>query len=318
MPLYILILVFLAIFSLGTSLLNIIFKKKIRLKERLESTASIYGESSKKETTFKEEITSFVESVALKFPGEKFVKKTKKKLSQAYVHIRVGEYLGLSLLLGLFFFLILFLLSRMWLFSFVGFLLGFILPDIFLNKIKNDKKKKINEQLPEALSILSNGLRAGFSFNQSMAIVAKEIQSPIKEEFSKIVRDNSLGMTLEQSLDDFAKRNDDKDIDMLVSALIIQKKVGGNLAELLDNIVETVRDRVRIRGELRTITAQGRMSAIVVSLLPFGVAIMLLIVSPDYIMALFRNPIGIAMVVIALALQAVGMFIIMKIASVEV
>ena len=193
-----------------------------------------------------------------------------------------------------------------------------ILPNIYISKIKKDQKRKINEQFPEALSILSNGLRAGFSFNQSMVIVAKEIQSPIKDEFSKIVRDNSLGMTLEQSLDDFAKRNDDRDIDMLVSALTIQKRVGGNLAELLDNIVETVRERVRIRGELKTLTSQGRMSAIVVSLLPFGVALMLLVVSPDYIIALFKNPIGIALVVIALSLQVIGMFIIMKIANVEV
>ncbi|HHX77511.1 MAG TPA: secretion system protein, partial [Firmicutes bacterium] len=166
--------------------------------------------------------------------------------------------------------------------------------------------------------IIANGLRAGYSFPQAMDVVAREMEPPIAEEFNRVIRDNRLGKTMEEALKELTERNDNEDLDMIVTALLIQRQVGGNLAEILDKIENTIRERVRIKGEIKTLTAQQRMSAAIIVLLPFAVTGIIYLMNPDYIMTLFRQPLGLIMVAVALVFQSLGIFMIRKIVNIDV
>ena len=176
----------------------------------------------------------------------------------------------------------------------------------------------MNQQLPEALSIMSNGLRAGYSFPQAMEVVSREMEPPIAQEFGRVIMENRLGKPMEEALLDLSTRTDNEDIDLAVTAMLIQRQVGGNLAEILDKIEHTIRERVRIKGQIRVMTAQQRFSAMIVLLLPPGMFAIIYVMNPDYILTLVREPIGYLLLGAALLLQIIGVFIISRIVNIEV
>jgi tight adherence protein B len=161
-------------------------------------------------------------------------------------------------------------------------------------------------------------LRAGFSFNQAMSIAVRDMFPPISDEFARVLRENSLGKSLDDSLRNLIERNEDEDLNMVVTALLIQRQVGGNLSEILDTISNTIRERVRIKGEVKTLTAQGRISALVIGFLPTGLALILTIINPEYILTLFQYSLGIMMVVAGVIMQLIGIYAIFKLVDIKV
>lgn len=316
---WIFILAFLSVIFIILGIYSLVFSKRIEVVNRLDMyTREEDYYKQFEEVSLKEFLLNLIGSISRILSRKSYMEEKRKKLTQAYVMMRVEEFIGLSLLIGLGFGLLLFLATRNYLLAILGLIIGFKLPDLYISSIKKKRMKKLNSQLPEALAIISNGLRAGFSFTQAMSVAANELESPIRDEFMKIIRDNSIGKTMDEALMGFSERTDDEDIDMFVTALIIQRKVGGNLTEILDTIADTIRDRMRIRGEIKTLTAQGRFSALVISALPFFVAIMLFFLNKEYILELFKNPIGIFMVIAAVVMQVVGIFIISRMANIEI
>jgi tight adherence protein B len=251
-------------------------------------------------------------------PHSIYLKKRKKKLAQAAVLMKPEEFLGVSLISAASLAFLFYLLSNSMIIALILLPVGFIVPDLIIESKKSRRMAKISSQLPEALGIISNGLRAGFSFTQAMGVVISEISGPICEEFSKVLRENSLGKPLEEALTNMSDRTDDEDLDMFVTALIIQRQVGGNLAEVLDTISDTIRERVRIKGEIKTLTAQGKMSGIIVSLLPFGLAIALSIINPGYLTVLFMTFIGKLMIAVGVILQLIGIFVLTRLVDIKV
>lgn len=314
-----LLLGFLSIVFIVLGLYNIIFAKRRSVINRLEIyTTESYEFNMDSDISLKQFILITIGTIIRKMSRKNYMELKQKKLNQAYVFMRAEEFLGISILFGLLGFLLIYSLTRLWYLALIGIVLGYKIPDIYVGNVKKQRMKKLNLQLPEALSILSNGLRAGFSFIQSMSVATNELDTPIKDEFLRIIRDNTIGKPLEEALIDFSERVDDDDVDMLVTALIIQRKVGGNLAEILDTIADTIRDRMRIRGEIKTLTAQSKLSAIIISILPFVVATMIYIMNPSYIKELFQSNIGIFMAAGGLVMQILGIFIMMKLADVEI
>ncbi len=316
---FVLVLGFLSIVFIILGVYSLVFAQRIEVANRLD----IYTREDEyyqqfENLSLKEFLLSLIGSVSRGLSRKSSLEDTKRKLNQAYVFMRVEEFIGISIVSALGFAIVLFLATRNIFISIIGLLIGFKIPDLFVSSIKKKRMKKLNGQLPDALAIISNGLRAGFSFTQAMSVAANELESPIRDEFLRVIRDNSIGKTLDEALMDLSYRTDDEDIDMFITALIIQRKVGGNLAEIMDTIGATIRDRMRIRGEIKTLTAQGRISAMIISALPFFVAFMIFILNRDYILELFKNPIGIGMVVIALVMQVVGIFIILRLADIEI
>lgn len=298
---------------------NIIFSTRLGVINRLEIyTTENDNYEIKPDYNIRERFLHLFGILGNLFSRESYMMDRQRKLSQAYIFMRVEEFIGLSLLSGLIFGIILFILSKNFWISIIGAIIGLKLPDIFVNIQRDKRMKRLNNQLPEALTIISNGLRVGYSFTQAMSVASTELDSPIKEEFTRVLRDNSIGNTLEEALLSLSDRTKDEDLDMFITALIIQRRVGGNLAEILDSIVNTIRDRVKIRGEIKTLTAQGKMSALIISILPFAVGFMIFIMNPDYILELFKSTFGIIMMISAVVMQIAGIYIIMKMANIEI
>lgn len=242
-----------------------------------------------------------------------------QRMLRAGLPLRSGEFLALcgamALLTG---FLLLLLSGGFLLAGLVGSLLGLCIP-FLLVRIKTARRMRaFNNQLGDALILIANSLRTGYSFMQAVDMVAQEMRPPISTEFGRTVKEMNLGVPVENALGNLAKRIDSEDLDLVLTSVLIQRQVGGNLAEVLDNIARTIRDRVRIRGEIRTMTAQGRISGIIISLLPIALGLVIYTMNPGYVRILFVHPIGQLMLGVAVAGQVIGVFVIRRIVDIEV
>jgi tight adherence protein B len=194
----------------------------------------------------------------------------------------------------------------------VGGLVGFVLPRMWLNRRKNGRLGAFNKALPDTITLIANALRAGSSFLQAIELVVRESRPPISTEFGRVIREVNLGLPFDQALENMVRRVRSDDLDLMATAISIQHQVGGNLAEILDSIAYTIRERVRIKGEIRTLTAQQRLSGYVVGFLPIGLAGFLFVAAPGFMDPMFQNPpdiLGLPAGVIILILGGVMMFI---------
>ena len=211
------------------------------------------------------------------------------------------------------------------LFLIVGALVGFFLPRLWIRRRQNSRLKAFNDQLADTIMLIANALRAGSSFLQAVEMVVRETQAPMSTEFARVVREVNLGLPFDEALENMVRRVKSEDLELMVIAISIQHQVGGNLAEILDSIAFTIRERVRIQGEIRTLTAQQRMSGLVVGLLPIFLLVFLSIVAPNFMSALFNPEITVAdlpagAVLLALGgfMMAVGFMAIRRIVDIEV
>ena len=199
----------------------------------------------------------------------------------------------------------------------IAAVIGSIIPFAVINTSESRRLKAFNNQIGDALAVISNSLRSGFSFLQALDMVRKELPDPISKEFASTLREINLGTATEDALRNLAARLKSEDLSLVVTAVLIQRQVGGNLAEVLDNIAHIIRERIRIQGEVKTLTAQGRISGLVVGLLPVGLAVVLMLINPSYITTLFTTSVGLIMLATAFCSQMLGMFLIKKIVDVK-
>lgn len=202
-----------------------------------------------------------------------------------------------------------------------GLLLGItagIIPFLLLNRARTKRLNEFNSQVGEALTIMANSMRSGFSFLQSMDMVRKEMPDPISKEFGRTFQEINLGTSTEEALQNMAKRVNSEDLDLVITAVLIQRQVGGNLAEVLDNIAGTIRERIRIKGEIKTLTAQGRMSGWVIGLLPIILGALMFVINPSYIMELFTTQIGLMLLTAAVMGEIIGIILIKRIVNIRV
>jgi tight adherence protein B len=207
----------------------------------------------------------------------------------------------------------------------VGVLLGFFLPRMWLGRRKSGRLKSFNKQLPDTITLLANALRAGSSFLQAIELVVRESRPPISIEFGRVIREVNLGLPFEQALENMVRRVRSDDLELMATAISIQHTVGGNLAEILDSIAYTIRERVRIKGEIQTLTAQQRLSGYVVGFLPIGLAGFLFIAAPNFMDAMFLNPpavlglpAGVVLLLVGGFMMFIGFMLIRKIVDIEV
>ena len=195
---------------------------------------------------------------------------------------------------------------------------GFQVPQMWINSRTNARSNKLEEQLPEAITLVSNSLKAGFGLLQALSLTADQMEHPISTELSQAINEMNLGSHPDEALTALSERTGNYDLDLVVTAILVQRSVGGNLSEILDTVAATMRERVRIRAEVKTLTAQQSMTGIVLGLMPVGVGALFMVVSPDYIMVLFTEPIGKVMLGIALVMEVIGIMIIRRILDIEV
>ena len=238
--------------------------------------------------------------------------------AKADLKLRVSEYVVLVVGLIVVLCLVLFLRFHNPLLALVGIPVGYFLPGFFLKIRQRRRLKAFNNQLGDTIVLLSNALKAGYSFAQAMATIAKSSSPPMADEFSRAVREMNLGVSVDDALQHMVKRIESEDFDLMVTAVQIHRVVGGNLAEILDTIAFTIRERIRIQGEIRTLTAQARASGYIITGLPFALALILTFISPTYITPLFHEWLGYVLIGMGLVSIAIGYGIISKITNIQV
>ncbi len=199
-----------------------------------------------------------------------------------------------------------------------GGVLGFIAPHLLLRFQQGRRLRAFNGQLSDTITLLANSLRSGYSLLQSMEMVSKELPAPMSEEFERVVREIGLGLSNQEALNNLLRRITSDDLDMMITAINIHHEVGGNLADILDTIGHTIRERIRIQGEIRTLTAMARYSGYVVSILPIAVAGILFIMSPDYMSTLWQERCGQIMMVLAAISMGIGWLVIRRVVNIDV
>ncbi len=254
-----------------------------------------------------------------------------REIARADLQLKVSEYLFLwagvtiGVPLVMLAFSVVFPALGNPLFLIIGLLIGFMLPRFWLGRRKSGRIKAFNKQLPDTITLIANALRAGSSFLQAIELVVREGRPPVSTEFNRVIREVNLGLSFDVALENMVRRVRSDDLELMATAISIQHTVGGNLAEILDSIAFTIRERVRIKGEINTLTAQQRMSGYVVGFLPIGLAGFLFILAPTFMAPLFMNPpgfLGLPLGVLILFLGGFSMFIgfmlIRKIVDIEV
>jgi tight adherence protein B len=211
------------------------------------------------------------------------------------------------------------------LFLLIGGFVGFLLPRFWLGRRKSGRLGAFNKQLPDTITLIANALRAGSSFLQAIELVVRESRPPISTEFGRVIREVNLGLPFDQALENMVRRVRSDDLELMATAISIQHQVGGNLAEILDSIAYTIRERVRIKGEIRTLTAQQRLSGYVVAGLPIGLAAFLFVAAPGFMQPMFANPpsilglpAGVIILMIGGFMMFLGFMFIRKIVDIEV
>jgi tight adherence protein B len=190
----------------------------------------------------------------------------------------------------------------------VGLLIGFMLPRFWLGRRKSGRLNSFNKQLPDTITLIANALRAGSSFLQAIELVVRESRPPISTEFGRVIREVNLGLSFDTALENMVRRVKSDDLELMATAISIQHTVGGNLAEILDSIAFTIRERVRIQGEIRTLTAQQRLSGYVVGFLPIGLAGFLFIAAPGFMTPMFDSRVAVLGLPAGVIILAVGGF----------
>jgi tight adherence protein B len=215
-----------------------------------------------------------------------------------------------------------FIFSTVLIWGFPGFLLLCITANgaiyLYIRIRKQQRKKRMLKQLPDVLELMSSAMKTGYSIVQTLDLVAKEKFSPLSEEFYKLFQTLQFGENFEKAFTEFSERLDIPEITNVVDTILITRETGGNVTEVIDGLLTMIRENETLNGEVKTLTAQGKISGFIVGLLPFGLFIMFYFMNPSYMMVLFKNPIGFFIIGTAVILQIIGMIVIKKIISLKV
>lgn len=318
-----LLAIFIAILCFGLLLMLLSIRSRSRedhtLTERMNYFAGVRPEQQQaKGASPREMLVHLVESISSGLGRIQNGQKLELLMQQADWPLHGTEFEAILLLWGLLVGFITFLVtlkgSMFFLGAIVAILLGFLLLALRIRR----RRKKFTNQLGDMLTMVANALRAGFSFMQAFELISREMDAPMGKEVRLVVNEVNLGNTLETALDNMQKRVASPDFELVVTAVLIQRQVGGDLAQILDTISETIQERIRMRREVMTLTAQGRASALVVSCIPIGVAATLSVLNPNYLKPLLETEIGRMFIVGAVILQLIGFIIIHRIVDIRI
>ncbi len=315
-----LIMIGLSSFLLVTAVLQLLFLSNKRMDARLNRLLEL---NNKKQLNRKK----FSLLVRMQLYKQKIRERvlTKKKSSRLEQMLRLSgvplkpeeyvlfQWISTALCAG-----VVYLLLDHLLFLPIGAVAGFMLPRWWIGRKRRARVKAFNDGLLDMLTTVIGSLRAGFSFAQALKTVVDESDGPIREEAETVMKEMQYGTSMEDALTEWKERMPSEDLDLMIQAILIQRQIGGNLAVILETIVQTIRDRSRIQRQVTTLTAQGRMSGIVIGLLPFALGFLLYLISSEYIGTLFSSKIGIGLVVAALVSGVIGFMFIRKITTIEV
>lgn len=296
------------------------------MKRRLDAfrgnEAPVHVEAGDEDASlFKHREYSGVPILSTFFAGLKGSENVAMQLERAGVPLRVGEYYMIRWCVAGAFFLAPFVFGISLFNAVIGIglgALGYMLPAQWVNNKRNKRVEKINAQLVDLLGMTSNSLKSGYGLMQGFEFSSKQLPDPLGQEIRRMLREATLGLSAEQALAQLGERISSKDMEMVITAINIQRSVGGNLSEILDNVAHTMRERERIRGEINTLTAQQKMTGIVIGLLPVFMFMIFMVVNPDYMSLLFETTAGRMIIAGSIVMEIMGYFMIKRIMAIEV
>ncbi len=316
--------VFGAVVLLGWGISSAISKPRHAVKDRLKNymdqtnkseATQMKGGKTEEPEKKKNDIFSGIDKV---LEGRTFVQKMILEFQKANLKLRYSEYVGIYFLSALVPGIVGFFITG----NITGFLMlaipGLVFPRLYVRFRQMQRIKRVDNQLIDALMLISNSLKSGYSFQQGLELVSEESPEPISSEFRRVLMEVNLGMQMDEALDNLSERVPSEDLDLVITAVKIQKQIGGNLSEILDRIGHTIKERVRIKGEISTLTAQGKLQGIILTLLPPGLTIGIYMMDPEFMRPLFFTMIGKMLLGVAIVLQIFGAIMIKKIVDIKV
>lgn len=240
------------------------------------------------------------------------------QLARADIKVTVGEFLAATVIVMISSGGVAYFLTHQILTAVLAFVVGFFIPRWYIGFVRGRRLRAFNDQLGDTINLMVNSLRAGYSVMQAMKAVAQEMGPPISSEFGRVVQEVQLGLMVETALDNMLRRVPSEDLDLMITAINVQREVGGNLAEVLDAISHTIRERVRIKGDIRALTSYGRGAGNLISAVPIILAVIVYLINPEFMGLLFTNTCGWIMLGAGVAGIVSGYVIILKIVDIEV
>lgn len=312
-------LVFLAIYNYTTQSSAQVSRRVKRIGQVNRQRASTHGGDSFWEDFTKSPVSTWARAGADRF-GKFFPKKAwfEMHTERAGLPVTGGEYSTITFFGGLFWFCMMLLSSGNMVRAVVICVAWWLIASYYLYHLGAKRMKLFNDQLGDAIVMMSNAVRAGFTFQQAMDIVSREMNAPIATEFGRAINEVQLGVPLEEALNAISKRITSDDFDLIATAVIIQRQVGGNLTHILDTVGTTIRERIRLKGEIKALTADGIASGLVVGLLPVFLSGLLLMLNPKYFDGLIKEDFGKALIIFSIISEIIGGLIIKKLVDVKV
>ena len=295
-------------------------KAKARLlRERLTPTDKVTERQPGSETAIlRDEMLSEIPAFDNILRRSQRVTALQTMLEQADVQSRAGNFLmvcfGVAAITGI----VVTIWSRSPMFGWVGMLVGFFLPYSYASFLRNRRFQKFEERFPEAIDTLARAVRAGHAFTTALEMIGNEVSEPVAGEFRKLFEEQKFGMPVRDALMNLVDRVPLVDVKFFVTAVMLQRETGGNLAEILDNLSYVIRERFKIMRQVRVYTAQGRLTMVLLMALPPVIVLVMLSMNPEFIKPLFADPIGHTLIVVGITLQTIGYFVIRKIIRIQV
>jgi tight adherence protein B len=286
-----------------------------------ENFLAIQEEQKAKEKSKEKQPSALTEFMDNALSGARFAQSWKTSLARADLKLTVGEFFALHIIAmsGLALFTFLVLSPGQIVQTIIAGGIGLFLPRIYVASKQGSRLRQFENQLPDILSLWVNSLRSGYSVLQALEAISRESPEPAASELRRVVQEQQLGITLEQALDHLLNRMPSEDLDLIITAVNIQREVGGNLAEILEVIGHTIRERIKLKGEIRVLTAQGRITGLLIGGLPIVLALFLLMINPNYMNNLFQNRFcGWPLLGIGLGLIGTGTAVIQKIVDIDI
>src|SRR5208283_1078125 len=321
MPIFLAVLVFavvtVAVFA-GMSLFDQRKAQARVLRDRLSAVQQPAEQTVPDAAFLRDEVLSRIPAFDTCLRRSERVSVLQKVLAQGNVDVRAGNFLMLCAASAVAFAALAFFASGNLLFGWAGAMIGFFIPYAYASHRRTKRFQKFEEKFPEAIDTLARAVRAGHAFTTALEMIANEVSEPVAGEFRQLYEEQKFGLPVRDALLNLADRIPLVDVKFFVTAVMLQRETGGNLAEILDNLSYVIRERFKIQRQVRVHTAQGRLTMVLLMAMPPMIVVAMLILNPGFIRPLFTDPLGHALIVGGITLQTLGYFFIRRIIRIQV
>jgi tight adherence protein B len=321
MQFFIALLVFVVVTLAVFAAMSLFDQRKARarvLRDRLAATQKPSEQPAPDVALLRDEVLSRIPAFDTFLRRSDRVSQLQKMLAQGNVDVRAGNFLMLCAVSAVVFAAIAFIAGGNVLFGWAGIVLGFFIPYAYASHMRSKRFSKFEEKFPEAIDTLARAVRAGHAFTTALEMIANEVAEPVAGEFRQLYEEQKFGLPVRDALINLADRIPLVDVKFFVTAVMLQRETGGNLAEILDNLSYVIRERFKILRQVRVHTAQGRLTMVLLMALPPTIVVLMLMLNPGFIRPLFTDPLGHALIVGGITLQTMGYFVIRRIIRIQV